>query len=99
MERLTALELPNTLCEKVDVTDKTSFEAAIIKAEEQFGPADLLVNNAGVMLLTQSRPLQPSELLLDKFDKGCQPHRLIFIFVINGVEGNQRNFPVTEYRD
>ena len=61
VERLTALELPNTLCEKVDVTDKTSFEAAIVKAEAQFGPADLLVNNAGVMLLSQLDVQDPQE--------------------------------------
>ncbi|KHD25967.1 oxidoreductase [Vibrio caribbeanicus] len=53
VERLVELNLPNTLCEKVDVTDKTSFEAAIAKAEQQFGPVDGLVNNAGVMLLGQ----------------------------------------------
>ncbi len=53
IERLEALNLPNTLCEKVDVTDKTSFEAAIAKAETKFGPVEGLVNNAGVMLLGQ----------------------------------------------
>ena len=52
VERLQALDLPNTLCEKVDVTDKSSFEAAIAKAEAQFGPTDCIVNNAGVMLLS-----------------------------------------------
>lgn len=52
VDRLEALELPNTLCEKVDVTEKASFEAAIAKAEAQFGPADCIVNNAGVMLLS-----------------------------------------------
>lgn len=53
VDRLKALDLPNTLCEKVDVNDKTTFEAAISKAEAQFGPVDGLVNNAGVMLLGQ----------------------------------------------
>ncbi|UTW48608.1 SDR family oxidoreductase [Bacterioplanoides sp. SCSIO 12839] len=61
VERLAALDLPNTLCEKVDVTDKASFEAAIVKAEAQFGPADLLVNNAGVMLLSQLDVQDPQE--------------------------------------
>ena len=61
VERLEALNLPNTLCEKVDVTDKASFEAAIAKAEEQFGPADALVNNAGVMLLGQIDTQDASE--------------------------------------
>ncbi|HCH5600848.1 SDR family oxidoreductase [Vibrio parahaemolyticus] len=53
VERLDALNLPNTLCEKVDVTDQASLITAIEKAEAQFGPADVLVNNAGVMLLGQ----------------------------------------------
>ncbi|ASI91881.1 MULTISPECIES: SDR family oxidoreductase [Vibrio] len=53
VEKLEALQLPNTLCEKVDITDKATFEAAIAKAEAQFGPADALINNAGMMLLGQ----------------------------------------------
>ncbi|HCH1457835.1 TPA: SDR family oxidoreductase [Vibrio parahaemolyticus] len=53
VERLEALNLPNTLCEKVDVTDQASLITAIEKAEAQFSPADVLVNNAGVMLLGQ----------------------------------------------
>ncbi|EMA2434917.1 SDR family NAD(P)-dependent oxidoreductase [Vibrio parahaemolyticus] len=53
VERLEALNLPNTLCEKVDVTDQASLITAIEKAEAQFGPVDVLVNNAGVMLLGQ----------------------------------------------
>ncbi|KXF82343.1 SDR family oxidoreductase [Enterovibrio coralii] len=51
VERLEALNLPNTLCKKVDVTDKASFDAAIEEAQALYGEADLLVNNAGVMLL------------------------------------------------
>ncbi|HAI70107.1 MAG TPA: oxidoreductase [Gammaproteobacteria bacterium] len=50
-ERLEALNLPNTLCEKVDVTDLQSFTQAIEKAENRYGPIDCLVNNAGIMLL------------------------------------------------
>ncbi len=51
IELLLEMNLENTLCEQVDVTDKEAFERAIQKAEAQFGPVDLLVNNAGVMLL------------------------------------------------
>ncbi|HHX8539695.1 TPA: SDR family oxidoreductase [Vibrio diabolicus] len=61
VERLEALNLPNTLCEKVDVTDKASFEAAIEKAEALYGPVDALVNNAGVMLLGQIDTQDTSE--------------------------------------
>ncbi|MCR9545670.1 SDR family oxidoreductase [Vibrio antiquarius] len=61
VERLEALNLPNTLCEKVDVTDKASFEAAIEKAEALYGPVDALVNNAGVMLLGQVDTQDASE--------------------------------------
>ena len=61
IEKLEALELPNTLCSKVDVTDITSFERAIEKAEALFGPADCLVNNAGVMLLGQVDTQDASE--------------------------------------
>jgi NADP-dependent 3-hydroxy acid dehydrogenase YdfG len=53
IERLEALNLPNTLSVKVDVTKKGDFEAAIKQAEAQFGPVDALVNNAGAMLLGQ----------------------------------------------
>lgn len=51
VEKMTALNLPNTLCRKVDVTDRKAFEEAIREAEEKFGKTDLIVNNAGVMLL------------------------------------------------
>ncbi|EGQ7763174.1 SDR family oxidoreductase [Vibrio sp. Vb5032] len=61
VERLEALNLPNTLCEKVDVTDKASFAAAIEKAEALYGPVDALVNNAGVMLLGQIDTQEASE--------------------------------------
>jgi len=53
VDNLTALNLPDTLCEQVDVTDKNSFDAAVTKAEALYGPVDCLVNNAGVMLLGQ----------------------------------------------
>lgn len=54
IERLEAMDLPNCICEKVDVTDLESFRKAIAKAEKQYGPIDCLVNNAGVMLLSQA---------------------------------------------
>lgn len=53
VDRLEALNLPNSLSVKVDVTDKASFDAAIAQGEAKFGPVDALINNAGAMLLGQ----------------------------------------------
>jgi len=51
LERLEALKLPNTICSKVDVTDKEAFRLAITEAENKYGATECIVNNAGVMLL------------------------------------------------
>ena len=61
LERLEALNLPNTLCRQVDITDRQSFADAIVAAEEKYGPIDCLVNNAGVMLLGQIDTQDPEE--------------------------------------
>lgn len=45
------LNFDKVLIAAVDVINQTQFKTAIQKAEDQFGPVDLLVNNAGVMLL------------------------------------------------
>ena len=55
------LDFTNVLVESVDVTDKTSFENAITKAEKKYGKTDLLVNNAGVMLLGNVLNQNPAE--------------------------------------
>ncbi|MCP3801809.1 SDR family oxidoreductase [Allokutzneria sp. A3M-2-11 16] len=51
LDRLEDLKLPNTLCRSVDVTDAKAVARAVAEAEAQYGPADAIVNNAGVMLL------------------------------------------------
>ncbi|WP_372803255.1 SDR family oxidoreductase [Paracoccus seriniphilus] len=61
VERLAALNLPNTMCRAVDVTDTASFRAALKEAEAAYGPVDCLVNNAGVMLLGQIETQDPEE--------------------------------------
>lgn len=61
LENLIALNLPNTLCEQVDITNKATFETAIEKAQALYGPVDCLVNNAGVMLLGQVSDQTASE--------------------------------------
>ncbi len=61
IEKLKALNLPNTICAKVDITNRADFDNAIETAEKEFGAVDLLINNAGVMLLGQIDTQDPSE--------------------------------------
>lgn len=51
IEKMEALNLPNSICRKVDVVNKEEFEKAVREAESKFGKTDLMINNAGVMLL------------------------------------------------
>lgn len=61
LDRLEALNLPNAICAKVDVTDREALVKAITDAEATYGPVDCIVNNAGVMLLGQAHEQNPSE--------------------------------------
>jgi NADP-dependent 3-hydroxy acid dehydrogenase YdfG len=61
IDKLDELKLPNTLCRKVDVTNLDSFQAAVAEAESKFGPVDLMINNAGVMLLGNITTQNPQE--------------------------------------
>ncbi|MCU0118898.1 SDR family oxidoreductase [Pseudomonas sp. B2M1-30] len=72
IERLQALELPDTLSRQVDITDRTALLAAVAEAEARFGPADALINNAGVMLLGEMSKQDPAqwEQMLDVNVKG-----------------------------
>jgi len=51
VDSIKTLNLPNTICASVDVTDAKALEHAIKDAEKDYGPVDCLVNNAGIMLL------------------------------------------------
>lgn len=72
IDRLEALGLPNALCRGVDITDRSALLAAVSEAEAQFGPADGLINNAGVMLLGEMSKQDPAqwEKMLDVNVKG-----------------------------
>ena len=61
VERLKALNLPEALCRKVDVTDQAAVTAAVKEAEAKYGPTDCLVNNAGIMLLGLVAEQNPEE--------------------------------------
>lgn len=55
------LNFKNVLIKSVDVTDLDSFQCAVNEAEALFGKVDLLVNNAGVMLLGNIWKQEPTE--------------------------------------
>ncbi|MFL1553611.1 SDR family oxidoreductase [Pseudomonas sp. D47] len=61
VERLEAMQLPNTLSRHVDITDRVSLLAAVAEAQSLFGPADALINNAGVMLLGEMSKQDPAQ--------------------------------------
>lgn len=61
LEKLEALNLPNSICAKVDVTDMDSFKQAVTNAEEIYGAVDCIINNAGVMLLGDIETQHPNE--------------------------------------
>jgi NADP-dependent 3-hydroxy acid dehydrogenase YdfG len=61
LDRLQALQLPHTLCQAVDITDRAAVLEAVAEAEQQFGPADAIINNAGVMLLGKMTQQDPTE--------------------------------------
>jgi len=61
LDRLQALQLPHTLCRAVDITDRAAVLEAVAEAEQQFGPADAIINNAGVMLLGKMTQQDPTE--------------------------------------
>ncbi|GEO77678.1 SDR family oxidoreductase [Companilactobacillus mindensis] len=56
-----AAGMDNVMIDSVDVTDYDAFEKAVRKAEAKYGKTDLLVNNAGVMLLGNVQDQNPQE--------------------------------------
>lgn len=61
LENLEALKLPNTISAQVDVRDKEALKKAIDNAEKTYGPADCLINNAGLMQLGAISDQNPDE--------------------------------------
>ena len=61
LDRLEALNLPDCINAQVDVTDLEGLKKAVREAEAKYGPADCIVNNAGVMLLGQVASQDPAE--------------------------------------
>ncbi len=85
LDRLEALNLPNTMCRKVDVTNKAQVVAAIEEAEITYGPVDCLVNNAGLMQLgaTDKQSTDEWDAMIDVNLKGV-------LYGIHAVVGKMR---------
>jgi NADP-dependent 3-hydroxy acid dehydrogenase YdfG len=73
---------PSTVALALDVTDRASFYDFLIRAEEQLGPIDVLVNNAGIM------PIGP---FLDEDDATAQ--RILDINVHGVILGMKLALP------
>lgn len=61
IDRLKELNLENAYCAEVDVNHLEQIERAVKEAEKLYGPVDLLINNAGVMLLGDLDTQDPKE--------------------------------------
>ena len=61
VEQLKSLNLKNSICRQVDVTDYDAFKEAVTYAESVYGDVDCLINNAGLMLLGSVLDQSPSE--------------------------------------
>lgn len=61
LDRMTALNLPNTLCRCVDVRDRDAITQAVKQAEDEYGPVDCLFNNAGIARLADIGEQNPLE--------------------------------------
>lgn len=71
-EIMEEMHLPHTMCRSVDVTDLSAMEAAVREAEAAWGPAGLLVNCAGLMLLghPESQDFEEWSRMIDVNVKG-----------------------------
>lgn len=61
IDSLHELGLPNAICRQHDVADAEGYAAIVDEAEAEFGPVDLLVNNAGYMALNHVVDQQPDD--------------------------------------
>ncbi|HEV7253006.1 MAG TPA: SDR family oxidoreductase [Mesorhizobium sp.] len=61
LDRMEALGLPDTMCRQADVRDRDAITKAVREAEEKYGPADCLFNNAGIARLHDIATQDPAE--------------------------------------
>ncbi len=61
LDLMEKMNLPNTICKAVDVTDIDAFANAIKDAEAKYGKVECLINNAGIMRLGHPAYQDPKE--------------------------------------
>jgi NADP-dependent 3-hydroxy acid dehydrogenase YdfG len=61
LERMEALNLPDSMARKVDVRDRAAIAAAVKEAEEKYGPVDMMFANAGIARLADIGRQPPEE--------------------------------------
>lgn len=61
VEKMEAMNLPNTMCRKVDVVEIEQIRAAVKEAEAVYGATECIINNAGMMLLGDVAVQNPQE--------------------------------------
>lgn len=61
LERMEALNLPDSMARKVDVRDRAAIAAAVKGAEEKYGPVDMMFANAGIARLADIGRQPPEE--------------------------------------
>ena len=61
LEAMEKLNIPNSICKSVDVTDFQAFKNAINEIENQLGPLDCLINNAGFLKRGDFSEITPEE--------------------------------------
>ncbi|RWN58138.1 SDR family oxidoreductase [Mesorhizobium sp.] len=61
VERMEALNLPDSMARQVDVRDRAAIAAAVKEAEAEYGPVDILFANAGIARLADIGRQPPEE--------------------------------------
>ena len=85
LDRMEALGLPNTMCRKVDVRDRDGIAAAVKEAEAEYGPADILFNNAGIARLGNIFE-QPAEEWDESIDINAKGVMNALVPIMNGMK-------------
>lgn len=61
LDRMEALGLPNSICRCVDVRDRAAISSAVLDAESEYGPVDMMFANAGIARLADIGRQPPEE--------------------------------------